>query len=263
MKTRIRPLHLPLLASAIAIFSWLGAAPAPIDDLKPDSTADLGQKFSKTEDSGKLKVLLLGSGSSHDFPRYFINLDQATLTASGTMEVAGALNTKEALELMKEAEVIVFSGNDPQWGTTPFQKELAAHADAGKGIVILHAGAWNHPWDGYNKRFVGGGTGGHGYGKFEVSVKEPTHPVVKDLPATFEVEDESYHFEIADRDQVQVLAENAADNHTNKPHASVWIVKDPKTRIVGISLGHAEPTHAHPAFQKLLANAVTWVSEKE
>ena len=35
---------------------------------------------------------------------------------------------------------------------------------------------------------------------------------------------------------------------------------DAKTRIVCISLGHAEPAHSNPAYQTLLTNAVIWVS---
>jgi hypothetical protein len=39
-------------------------------------------------------------------------------------------------------------------------------------------------------------------------------------------------------------------------------VKDPKAKFVGIGLGHAAEAHGNPAYQKLLVNAVRWVSAK-
>ena len=40
------------------------------------------------------------------------------------------------------------------------------------------------------------------------------------------------------------------------------VVKDPKTRIVGIGLGHALEAHSNPAYQALLINAVRWTAAK-
>ena len=49
---------------------------------------------------------------------------------------------------------------------------------------------------------------------------------------------------------------NAPDR--GSAHPSVWIVKDPKTRIACITLGHAAEAHGNPAFKTLLTNAVKW-----
>jgi type 1 glutamine amidotransferase len=43
---------------------------------------------------------------------------------------------------------------------------------------------------------------------------------------------------------------------------SVWVVKHPQARVVCIALGHDEHTHDHPAYQKILLNALKWVSQK-
>ena len=40
------------------------------------------------------------------------------------------------------------------------------------------------------------------------------------------------------------------------------MVKDPKTRIVCITLGHDDKAHDNPAFKTLLVYAVRWVSSK-
>lgn len=227
----------------------------------PDSIEPMGLSFGEKK-ADQLRVLLVGSGSSHDFPKYFLGTDLQTLKAAGGMDVAATPNLDEALKLAPEADVIVFSGNHPQWGRAPFQKALNDHADSGKGLVILHAGAWVHPWEGYNQRFVAGGSAGHGYGEIEVTVKNAEHPVMADVPATFKITDESYHHQFGEGAKVEILAENAADDRTKVPHASVWVVKDEKANIVCITHGHAAEAHDNPAYQKVIANAVKWVAKR-
>lgn len=237
-------------------------APKPVpgpDD--PRTTLPTGQKFAEPKAAGTLRVLLAGAGSSHDFPRFFLKQDAETLKAAGGFDIAATPNLEEALTLLPQADVLVFSGNHGQYGSPRFQQALKAFADAGKGIVILHAGVWrNFPEaTGFNKRFVGGGTRSHGSGEFTVTVREPSHPVMQGVPATFTIRDESYHIEL-DAAQTDVLAENAPDARTQRPHPSVWTVRDAKARILCLSLGHAEPAHSNPAYKALLTNAVRWVA---
>lgn len=230
-------------------------------ELAPTSTEPMGQTFPKFSNTGFLRVLLVGSGSSHHFPRDFLGTDAETLKAAGAIDVAATPNLEEALKLIKHADVLVFSGNHKQWGTESWQKALHAHADAGKGLVLLHAATWKHPWKGYNDRFVGGGTPSHGKGEFEVTVSDADHAVTKTVPKTFKITDENYRFELKSADYVHVCCHNAADK-TKEPIPSVWVVKDPKTRIVCITLGHDDKAHTNPAFKKLLTNAVKWVGKK-
>ena len=227
---------------------------------QPDSIAPMGQKFADTKAAKTIRVLLVGSGSSHDFPTFFLGTDAVTLKAAGGMDVAATPNYDEAMALLPQADVIVFSGNHDQWGKEDFQKALNDFADKRKGIVILHAGTWDHtPWKGFNERFVGGKTPSHGKGDFMVTVKDAKHPIMKGVPATFSINDENYRYEIGDKNKVAVLAENAPDGGKD-PHASVWFVKDKKTRIVGITLGHDDKAHDNPAFKTILTNAVNWVA---
>ncbi|TLD71798.1 ThuA domain-containing protein [Phragmitibacter flavus] len=251
----LRLLCLPLVCVGLA------AAPAvDLKNLRPDSTEAIGGKFADKKAEGTLRVLIVGAGSSHNFPKYFIGTDSETLNAQPGLETAATLNAAEALALLPSADVLVFSGNDGSFGSLTFQKALNEFADAGKGIVLVHAAAWSHPWTGYNQRFVAGASRGHGYGEFEVTVKQAEHPVMQGVPASFKITDESYHHEFLPGAQVEILAENAPDDKTRKPHASVWVVKDPKTRIVCITHGHAEEAHANPAYQTILTNAVRWVA---
>jgi type 1 glutamine amidotransferase len=88
---------------------------------------------------------------------------------------------------------------------------------------------------------------------------------MKGVPGEFIINDESYNVELTRADAVEVLG--TIPRQTPKPGASdilpsVWIVRDPKTRIVCIALGHDEKSHNHPAYKQLLLNSLTWVSQK-
>ena len=238
---------------ATALLPALAAAQAP------DSTEAMGQKFADPKPPGTLRVLLVGSGSSHDFPKFFLGQDAVTLKAAGGIDVAATPNRDEALALLPLADVLVFSGNHDHYGAPEFQKALNDFADASKGIVLLHAATWDHPrWAGYNERFVGGRTPSHGNGEFEVTVKDADSPLTAGVPARFKITDENYRFEIQSKAKVDVCCYNEPDGGKD-PLPSVWTVKDPKTRIVCITLGHDGDAHGHPAYQKLLVNAVNHV----
>lgn len=242
-------------AALFAAFTFV-ASPmfaAELTDRDAHSTAPTGQTFD-------LRVLVVGSGSSHHFPRFFLAADSETLNAAGGIDAVATANMEEAVNLLPQADVLVFSGNHESYGSGAFQRAIREHAAAGKGIVLVHAALWRHPWEGYNDRFVGGGSGGHGFGEVEVTVTNANHPVMAGVPASFTVTDESYHHEFFGDAEVEVLAENGPDNQTRRPHASVWVVKDPETRIVCMTLGHDERAHSHPAYKKILTNAVEWVA---
>jgi len=61
---------------------------------------------------------------------------------------------------------------------------------------------------------------------------------------------------------IQVLAETTPSQKYHKPHPSVWITKNDKSRIVGIALGHDGRVHDLAAFKEILTNAVRWVGGK-
>ena len=171
------------------------------------------------------------------------------------------MNLKEALDAMPLADVLVFSGNHDQWGTPKFQKALHAFTDSGKGLVLLHAATWSHPWKGYNDRFLAGRTPGHGKGEFEVTITNTTHAVTDKVPEKFKIFDENYRFVFGPGAKYELLAVNEPDK-SDGPLPSVWVVKDPKARIVCITLGHDEKAHNNPSFKALLTNAVKWVGKR-
>jgi putative membrane-bound dehydrogenase-like protein len=236
-------------------------APIRWQDEPAQSTAATGLKFAEPKKKDTLRVLLVGAGSSHHFPRDFIKTDIQTLAVVPHTDVIGTMNLAEALVAMPNADVLVFSGNHNQWGTPEFQKALHTFADAGKGIVLLHAATWSHPWEGYNKRFVAGETKGHGRGDvIAESILPAVHPILKGVPETFTIADESYHSVFFDKDGHTTLIENKPDGQSPDAHPALWIVNDLKCRIVAYTHGHDDKSHAHEAYKTILRNAVRWVS---
>ena len=61
---------------------------------------------------------------------------------------------------------------------------------------------------------------------------------------------------------IKVLA-TAYSAARNKTYPQVYVVEHPKTRIAAITLGHDGVAHSHPAYQRLLKNAVLWTARED
>jgi len=220
---------------------------------------------------GKVKVLIVAGGSSHDFGRFFGETDGATLRSAG-FSVNYTEDRDQAASELRNADVAVVSVNRQFFDTPEYRKALMDFAAAGKGLVMLHPGTWyGFPdWPELNASIVGGGARGHDkFGPFTVKVTRPEHPVMRGVPATFEVEDELYYVNAEPGKvppgtaSIEVLAETSPSARYKMPHPAVWITSHATARIVGITLGHDARAHDHPAFKTLLANAVRWAARAE
>jgi type 1 glutamine amidotransferase len=213
-------------------------------------------------------VLVIGGGSSHAYGNFFGGTDVATLEAAG-FSVNYTEDRDQAARELGGADVAVISVNRQFFDTPAYRQAVMDFASAGKGLVMLHPGTWYaYPeWPELNARIVGGGARGHDrIARFSVNAVKPDHPVMKGVPASFEVEDELYYMNAepgkipAGTAAIDVLAETSPSVKFGKPHPAVWITSHPAARIVGITLGHDQRVHDHPAFRTLLANAVRWAA---
>ncbi len=221
-------------------------------------------------EAGKVRVLLIGGGSSHKFAEFFGAADSAILKAAG-FAVHYTEDRDQAAAELAGADVAVISVNRKFFDTPAYRKAVFDFAAAGKGLVMLHPGTWYGyaQWPELNAKIVGGGARGHDkIAKFSVNAVKPDHPVMRGVPASFEVEDELYYFN-AEPDKIPpgtapitVLAETSPSVKFKAPHPAVWITQHEKARIVGITLGHDQRVHDHPAFKTLLANAAKWAGGK-
>ena len=218
----------------------------------------------------KLKVLVIGGGSSHNFAKFFGGTDAATLSGAG-FSVHYTEDRDQAAAELANADVAVISVNRKFFDTPAYRKALFNRIAAGKGVIMLHPGTWYGygQWPELNAQIIGGGAHGHdAIDTFTVSVLKKDHPVMAGVPATFEAVDELYHVNAGPGKTpegtlpIEVLAETSPSKKYKTGHPSVWVTKNDKARIVGIALGHDERVHDLPAFRTILVNAVKWVDGK-
>jgi uncharacterized protein len=142
------------------------------------------------------RVLIVGAGDAHDFPRWFLEEDSKILEAAGA-RVRATGQPDDARDALDELDVLYLSNNAP-FRDPETRRRILEFADRGKGLLLVHAGLWYNwrNWPEYNRVLAGGGSRGHDrYGEFEVTVVDPHHPVMEGVPRQFQIRDELYWFE--------------------------------------------------------------------
>ena len=92
--------------------------------------------------------------------------------------------------------------------------------------------------------------------------KGPQHPVTKGVEPKFTLKDERYYYKPDSTGPgVMVLASSSVSG-AETVFPSVFVVKHPKARIVGLALGHDAESHNIANYQALLRNSVKWVARK-
>ncbi len=208
------------------------------------------------------RVLLVGGGSSHDFVKFFGEADKAIL-APHVGWVEFTQNANGVAPILDRVDVLVWSANQPISAAT--RKALMDYVNAGKGLIAYHPGTW-YAWNNFpewNKQVVGGGARGHDkLGEYEVEIVAD-HPVTAGVTKKFRITDELYWFKPDPAGTpIEILATATAAQKQPGTYPQVFVVKHPKARIVGLTLGHDARAHDLPEFQTLLRNAVKWTAEK-
>jgi uncharacterized protein len=102
-----------------------------------------------------------------------------------------------------------------------------------------------------------------------VTVEDPTHPVMKNLPSQFVIENEEwYTYDKSPRPNVHVLA--SVDEKSYSPasdikmgdHPVVWTNEHMKARNVYIFMGHHGELFQNRAFTKLFHNSILWAAHQ-
>jgi len=187
-----------------------------------------------------------------------------TLNAKGD-SIAG-------LEALEKCEVAVFFTRRLKLEGDQLER-IKKYCTSGKPIVGIRTASHGvQTWLDFDKEVLGGNYKNH-YKvgpvtevKFVDNAKD--HPILKGVPATFEVIDELYYINAEPEkippgtSPIEVLAETSPSVRFKKPHPVVWITQHPQARIVGLTLGHDARVHDLAPYQTLLTNAVKWASGK-
>jgi hypothetical protein len=102
-----------------------------------------------------------------------------------------------------------------------------------------------------------------------VNVEDPSHPTMKNLPSSFEIENEEwYTYDKSPRPNVHVLA--SVDENTYTPstpikmgdHPVVWTNEHYKARNIYIFMGHHPELFQNKSFTTLFHNSILWAAHQ-
>lgn len=228
------------------------------------SSCGLRNTENTKKENKAIRTLIVGGGSSHDFDKWYKEVDSRTLEKDSLASVLYTSDISTILGQLQSIDVLFLTNNQPM-KDPELRKAIFAFVESGKGLILAHPALWYNwkDWPEYNLQLAGGGSNGHDkYGPFEVKVLDSKHPVTKGLDKTFTLKDERYYYKAdAKGPGITVLA-NSSVAGSSDIFPSVFIVNNKKSRIVGIALGHDAESHDLPVYQALIRNAVKWVAHK-
>lgn len=202
---------------------------------------------------------MVGGGSSHDFYKYYRIQDLALLNEITNVDAIYTENVDSIPIYLKSIDLLILSNNQPLNQSS--QKAIEKYISAGKPILLLHAALWYNweDWPWYNKNIVGGGSRSHEkFQDFKNIVINPSHAITRDVDHEFIFKDELYRHQFDKNSSginVLVIGQSL---ETNSLYPVVYTVKNQKTKIVGITLGHDHHSHDNPNYKKILTNALKW-----
>lgn len=217
----------------------------------------------QTVTNDSLSVLIVGGGSHHDFDRWFNEEDSKIIEEAGA-EVTYTDDPDAILPQLPGLDILYLSNNQPL-PDPELRNGMFEFVESGNGLLLVHPAIWYNwsDWPEYNRDLVGGGSRSHPpFGDFEVTVTDPDHPVMKNVPERFTIKDELYRFE---RDEngsdIHVLAVGI-EAETGEEYPVAWTVDYGEGRIVNITLGHDGEAHEHEAYITMLQNSIEWLNDK-
>ena len=209
------------------------------------SCASLNSTSSKSK---PVKVLMLGGSQHHDYKLCYDKLDRKILEDAGIATVTYTEDVEVAAAALADTDVFMACGNVPYSKT--LKQGIIKFLDNGGGMILTHAAVWKRKgWPLLNNSIVGGIPKGHEpKGKtFDVTVTKPDHPLMKDMPATFEIIDELYRMEHQQEKLKWTVLTESKSRDTGKVYPSIFLPHNKERRVICCTLGHDELAHNVPA----------------
>lgn len=151
---------------------------------------------------------------------------------------------------------IVSARDQRSWLTAGSQRAFQDYVRRGNGLVVIHSGAAGYAEFPAMREVTGGAFLRHPPECAVTVEPKAGHPLAGDL-ASFTIRDEHYFVELADA-QADVFL------HTRSEHGvqpAGWTRTEDKGRVCVLTPGHNLEVWLHPAFQKLLSNALRWAAK--
>ncbi len=234
-----------------------------VQELPRDYTTDTSKAHFVSDNKKATKIAITGGSGSHDFLKFFGIADGEILSESGKNTVIYSEDVQEIGTLVPAVDILMLTNNQPLNATA--KEAIFSQVNAGKlNLLIYHPSTWYNweDWPEYNKQLVGGGSRSHeDLQEFEVTIVKPDHPIMKGVPKTFRIVDELYRWEKDPDAEIEILAMSKG-LESGEEYPTVWIVKHPKAKIIGNTLGHDERAHGLKAYQTILKNSLNWVKNE-
>jgi len=258
---------------------------------------------------GPLRTLVITKGHPFEREPFFAMFDSVTGVEWTHVEHPAAAAVFEP-EYARQFDAFVFydmpgirfTGQGPEFfePTPRFKENLFALTKLGKGFVFLHHAIAGWPaWPEYAE-IVGGRflylpaplrntprvDSGYRHGVTHAVSRVGSHPVTDGVPATFEITDELYLYEVFEDSVTPILTSNYGfesrnfysaakvvlerkmyDNegwmHPRGSNLVGWTKHFDASRVVYLQCGDDPVAYANPHYRRLITNAIRWVATRD
>jgi type 1 glutamine amidotransferase len=202
----------------------------------------------------RIELLFLGHTSRHhDSGRYAPILEKVATQHGITLTYTTDPNDLKPEKLRGYDALMIYANHTK---ITPEQeKALLDFVAGGRGFLPIHSASFCFQNSPDYIALVGAQFQRHGTGEFTAEIVEPGHPTLSGV-TPFQVWDETYVHTKHNTDRT-VLMERV-DAQGREPWT--WVRTHGKGRVFYTAYGHDERAWSHPTFQRLLINAILWVT---
>ncbi len=172
--------------------------------------------------------------------------------------------------LTKYSAIVFSNSNNEAFSDDSQRKALESYVRAGGGVVGIHSATgsereWPGWWDIMGGKFLRHPK----MQKFTVRVKDPSHPAMKSLPATFEWEDECYYTEHMNPEMKVLLVTDPAkiDDPKKAEYPGdrfgdslplAWAITSHGGRTFYTALGHKPEHYSDPLLYNQILGGILW-----
>jgi type 1 glutamine amidotransferase len=164
--------------------------------------------------------------------------------------------------------IALFTIGETPWAAPQQQALLDGLRSGSTGVVAIHAATDScYGWDDYGS-IVGARFNGHPWTQdMTLEVREPSHPALAHLGATWTWHDEVYQFRDLRPDARVLLSVVESDLDLTRPGVSrpdfgfplAWCFTEGKGRVFSTSLGHFPGAYESVTYLRHVAGGLAWV----
>jgi uncharacterized protein len=181
--------------------------------------------------------------------------------------------------ILKQFNAVIWNNISGDVLTLSQRQAFKNYMEKGGGFVGVHGSAGDpvYFWDWYVDTLIGARFAGHPmapqFQTARVNIDDAAHPIAKDLPATWEANEEWYSFKNNPRATgSRIIA--TLDESTYKPegfsgqqlrmgdHPIAWTRAVGKGRVFYSAIGHRPERYGDPAYVQMLEQGIDWAATR-